>query len=85
MLTSEAYRLEATQALLPFKPKRIFLEKPLVARGGQAHVVPVYSVLIVTVWSIYTEFPTEQRDITCSLEIRGDIDQVFHVGHISLV
>lgn len=39
MLTGEAYRLEATQALLPFKPKRIFLEKPLVARGGQAHVV----------------------------------------------
>ena len=35
----EQQRLEATQALLPFKPKRLFLEKPLVAREGQAHVV----------------------------------------------
>ena len=40
VLTGEGQRLEATQALLPFKPKRLFLEKPLVARAGQAHVVP---------------------------------------------
>jgi len=40
VLTREEQRFEATQALLPFKPKRLFLEKPLVARGGQAHVVP---------------------------------------------
>ena len=40
VLTGEQQRLEATQALLPFKPKRLFLEKPLVARAGQAHVVP---------------------------------------------
>jgi predicted dehydrogenase len=39
VLTREEQRLEATQSLLPFKPKRLFLEKPLVARGGQAHVV----------------------------------------------
>lgn len=39
VLTGEKYRLEATQALLPFKPKRLFLEKPLVARAGQAHIV----------------------------------------------
>jgi predicted dehydrogenase len=39
VLTGEQQRLEATQALLPFKPKRLFLEKPLVARGGQARVV----------------------------------------------
>lgn len=39
VLTGEADRLEATRALLPFGPKRIFLEKPLVARGGQAQVV----------------------------------------------
>ena len=40
VLTREDQRLEATQALLPFKPKRLFFEKPLVARSGQAHVVP---------------------------------------------
>jgi predicted dehydrogenase len=39
VLTREEQRFEATQSLLPFKPKRLFLEKPLVARGGQAHVV----------------------------------------------
>jgi predicted dehydrogenase len=40
VLTGEQQRLQATLALLPFKPKRLFLEKPLVAQGGQAHVVP---------------------------------------------
>ena len=39
VLTREEQRLQATQALLPFKPKRLFLEKPLVARHGQAKVV----------------------------------------------
>jgi predicted dehydrogenase len=39
VLTLEQQRLEATQALLPFSPKRLFLEKPLVARRGQADVV----------------------------------------------
>lgn len=39
VLTGEQQRLEATQALLPFKPRRLFLEKPLVARRGQANVV----------------------------------------------
>lgn len=39
VLTDEMRRLEVVQALLPFKPKRLFLEKPLVARGGQAQVV----------------------------------------------
>ena len=39
VLTGEQQRLEATQALLPFKPKRLFLEKPLVARAGQARIV----------------------------------------------
>ena len=39
VLTREEQRFEATQALLSFKPKRLFFEKPLVARGGQAHVV----------------------------------------------
>jgi predicted dehydrogenase len=38
VLTGEQQRLEATQALLSFKPKRLFLEKPLVARHGQAQV-----------------------------------------------
>ena len=40
VLTREDQRLQATQALLPFEPKRLFFEKPLVARSGQAHVVP---------------------------------------------
>jgi len=39
VLTREDQRLEATQSLLSFGPKRLFLEKPLVARGGQAHIV----------------------------------------------
>jgi predicted dehydrogenase len=38
VLTREDQRLEASQALLPYKPKRIFFEKPLVAKGRQAHV-----------------------------------------------
>jgi predicted dehydrogenase len=38
VLTHVEQHLESTQALLPFKPKRLFLEKPLVAKGGQAHV-----------------------------------------------
>jgi predicted dehydrogenase len=39
VLTREQQRLEATRALLPFNPKRLFLEKPLVAREGQASVI----------------------------------------------
>lgn len=39
VLTGERERMAATQALLPFRPKRIFLEKPLVAKAGQAQVV----------------------------------------------
>ena len=38
VLTHVEQHLEATQSLLPFKPKRLFLEKPLVAKAGQAHV-----------------------------------------------
>ena len=38
VLTNVEQHLESTQALLPFKPRRLFLEKPLVAKGGQAHV-----------------------------------------------
>lgn len=38
VLTGEQQRLEAVQTLLPFQPKRLFLEKPLVARYGQARV-----------------------------------------------
>lgn len=38
VLTHVEQHLESTQSLLPFKPKRLFLEKPLVARSGQAHV-----------------------------------------------
>ena len=38
VLTGEQDRLEATRALLPFRPQRLFLEKPLVARNGQANV-----------------------------------------------
>jgi len=38
VLTGEQQRLEATRALLRFKPKRLFMEKPLVARRGQACV-----------------------------------------------
>ncbi len=39
VLTRETDRLEATRALLPFKPRRLFFEKPLVAQHGQANVV----------------------------------------------
>jgi predicted dehydrogenase len=38
VLTGEQQRLEATQALLRYGPRRLFLEKPLVAREGQANV-----------------------------------------------
>ena len=38
VLTGEQQRLEAVRALLPLQPKRLFLEKPLVARSGQARV-----------------------------------------------
>lgn len=38
VLTREEQRLEAANSLLPFKPKRLFFEKPLVARNGQAQV-----------------------------------------------
>jgi predicted dehydrogenase len=38
VLTNVEQHLKSTQSLLPFKPKRLFLEKPLVAKGGQAHV-----------------------------------------------
>ena len=39
IFTRETDRLEAANALLPFKPKRLFFEKPLAARHGQANVV----------------------------------------------
>jgi predicted dehydrogenase len=38
VLTGEQERLAATRALLQYQPKRLFLEKPLVARDGQANV-----------------------------------------------
>ena len=38
VLTGTEPRLEASLALLPFKPKRLIFEKPLVARNGQAQV-----------------------------------------------
>ena len=38
-LTHESDRLQATRAILPFKPRRIFFEKPLVAQRGQADVI----------------------------------------------
>ena len=38
VLTREQQRLQASQPLLAFKPRRIFFEKPLVAAAGQAHV-----------------------------------------------
>jgi predicted dehydrogenase len=38
VLTHVEQHLESIQSLLPYKPKRLFLEKPLVARAGQAHV-----------------------------------------------
>jgi len=39
VLAREDQRLEAAQSLIPFKPKRLFFEKPLVAKGRQAHVI----------------------------------------------
>ena len=38
VLTREEQRLEASRALLPFRPRRLFFEKPLTARQGQARV-----------------------------------------------
>jgi len=38
VLTHTEQHLESTRSLLSFRPKRLFLEKPLVARNGQAHV-----------------------------------------------
>ncbi len=38
MLTRETQRLEATQAILEHRPRRIFFEKPLVAAHGQENV-----------------------------------------------
>ena len=39
VLTGEQERLEVTRRLLALRPKRLFLEKPLVARNGQANVI----------------------------------------------
>ena len=39
IFTKEMDRLDAANALLPFRPKRLFFEKPLAARRGQANVV----------------------------------------------
>jgi predicted dehydrogenase len=38
VLTNETQRYEVTLALLEYRPRRIFFEKPLVARDGQANV-----------------------------------------------
>jgi len=38
VLTREMDRYEAAMALLEYRPKRLFFEKPLVARNDQAHV-----------------------------------------------
>ena len=38
VLSHVEQHLESVQSLLPYKPKRLFLEKPLVAKAGQAHV-----------------------------------------------
>ncbi|MBB6050599.1 Gfo/Idh/MocA family protein [Armatimonas rosea] len=38
VLTHETQRADATEALLAGRPKRLFFEKPLVAKNGQAHV-----------------------------------------------
>jgi len=38
VLTRETDRFEAAMALLEHRPRRLFFEKPLVARNGQAHV-----------------------------------------------
>ena len=39
VFTKETDRLDAANALLPHGPKRLFFEKPLAARHGQANVV----------------------------------------------
>jgi predicted dehydrogenase len=39
VLTRETDRYQAARALLEFRPKRLFFEKPLVARHGQANVI----------------------------------------------
>ena len=39
VFTREMDRLDAANTLLPLKPKRLFFEKPLAARHGQANVV----------------------------------------------
>jgi len=39
IFTKEMDRVDAASALLPFRPKRLFFEKPLAARHGQANVV----------------------------------------------
>ena len=39
IFTKETDRLDAANALLPYSPKRLFFEKPLAARHGQANVV----------------------------------------------
>jgi predicted dehydrogenase len=39
VLTGERDRYAATRAILPYRPKRLFFEKPLVAQHGQAAVV----------------------------------------------
>ena len=39
VFTKETDRLDAANALLPYRPKRLFFEKPLAARHGQANVV----------------------------------------------
>ena len=39
VFTKETDRLDAANALLPHGPKRLFFEKPLAARNGQANVV----------------------------------------------
>ena len=38
VLTRESDRYQACSELLGYKPKRLFFEKPLVAKAGQAHV-----------------------------------------------
>jgi predicted dehydrogenase len=39
VLTQETDRFAATTSLLPFEPRRLFFEKPLVAQRGQADVI----------------------------------------------
>ncbi len=62
VFTRETDRLDAANALLPFKPKRLFFEKPLAARHGQANVV-------------VEDFFRRQRDAPCrAWRRRGDGD-----------